>query len=182
VYTEEGTLSFAGYTDSDWGGDLPTRRSTSGNVFLLGNTAISWMSTRQKSVALSSTEAEYVASCKAAQEAIWLRRMLQEIQNIILVGPISELLTTTLSMDSQSAMSLTKNPEFRKRTKHIEIAYHFVRECVANRHITVVKIPTDDNPSDVLTKALPQIKHEKHVRAMGLHSISNTPLVNGGEN
>jgi hypothetical protein len=179
VYSEEGTLAFAGYTDADWGGNLPDRRSTSGNIFTLGNTAISWTSTRQKSVALSSTEAEYMASCTAAQEAIWLRRMLQDIQDIFLVRSISELPSTTLFMDNQSAMALTKNPEYRKRTKHIEIAYHFVRECVASGKISVEYISTDDMTVDVMTKALPQIKHEKHIRAMGLGPVSSAKC---GEN
>lgn len=180
VYSEEGTLAFEGYSDADWGGNRPDRRSTSGNVFTLGNTAISWTSTRQKSVALSSTEAEYVASCTAAQEAIWLRRMLQDIQDIFLVGSISELPTTTLFMDSQSGMALTKNPEFKKRTKHIDIAYHFVRECVANGTISVEYIPTDDMTADVLTKALPQIKHEKHICAMGLGPVPVSSAKRGG--
>jgi hypothetical protein len=108
-----------------------------------------------------------MASCTAAQEAIWLRRMLQDIQDIFLVGSITELPTTTLFMDSQSGMALTKNPEHKKRTKHIEIA----RECVASGTISVEYIPTDDMTADVLTKALPQIKHEKHIHAMGLGSV-----------
>jgi hypothetical protein len=109
VYSEEGILAVSKYIAADWGENLPDRGSTSGNVFTLGNTAISWTSTRQKSVALPSTEAEYMASCTAAQEA--------------------------------------------KRTKHIDIAYHFVRECVANGTISVEYIPTDDMTADVLTKA-----------------------------
>jgi hypothetical protein len=120
-----------------------------------------------------------MASCTAAQEAIWLRRMLQDIQNIFLVGSISELPSTTLLMDNQSAMALTKNPEYRKRTKHIEIAYHFVRECVASGKISVEYIPTDKMAADVLTKALPQIKHEKHIRAMGLCPVSISSAKDG---
>jgi hypothetical protein len=103
-----------------------------------------------------------MASCTAAQEAIWLSRMLQDIQDIFLVCSILELTTTTLLME---------NPEYKERTKHIDIAYHFVRECVANGTISVQYIPTDDMTADVLTKALPQIKHEKHIRAMGLGPV-----------
>jgi hypothetical protein len=144
VYSEEGILAVSKYIAADWGENLPDRGSTSGNVLTLGNTAISWTSTRQKSVALSSTEAEYMASCTAAQEAIWLCGMLQDIQDIFLVGSISELPTTTLLME---------NPEYKKRTKHIDIAYHFVRECVANGTISVEYIPMDDMTADVLKKS-----------------------------
>jgi hypothetical protein len=75
VYPRQGNLTFVGFTDADWGGNRPDRRSTSGYVYLLGGTALSWSSTRQKSVSLSTTEAEYIASSGATQELIWLRRL-----------------------------------------------------------------------------------------------------------
>jgi hypothetical protein len=172
VYPRQGNLKFEGFTDADWGGNRPDRRSTSGYVYLIGSTALSWSSTRQKSVSLSTTEAEYIASSGAAQELIWLRRLLKDVQNISLC-PVPadhavDLPSTPLHIDNQSAMSLTQTPEYRKRTKHIDISYHFVREKVASGEITVIWTPTDDMTADILTKALPPIKHDKHVEAMKL--------------
>jgi transposase InsO family protein len=167
-FPKEGNLSFKGYSDADWGGNIPNRRSTSGTAFILGGTAISWASKRQRSVALSSTEAEYMACSSSAQEGIWLRSLLKDIQNITLLGRETPLPSTLLLMDNQSAMALTKNPEYRKRTKHIDIAYHFVRERVATKELTVVYVPTEDMTADILTKGLSIAKHEKHVKGLGM--------------
>jgi hypothetical protein len=178
VYPRQGNLTFVGFTDADWGGNRPDRRSTSAYVYLIGGTALSWSSTRQKSVSLSTTEAEYIASSGAAQELIWLRRLLKDVQNICLcpvpAAQAVDLPSTPLHIDNQSAMSLTKTPEYRKRTKHIDISYHFVREKVASGEITVIYTPTDDMTADILTKALPLIKHEKHVEAMKLLPLPPT--------
>jgi len=97
-------------------------------------------------------------ACKTcAQEAIWLRRMLKDIQEISLLHKPADLPSSPIYMDNQSAMALTRNAEYQKRTKHIDISYHFAHECVAS-----------DMTVDVLTKALPVAKHQKHIKAMGL--------------
>ena len=108
-----------GYVDADWASDVNDRKSTSGFVFMLGVAAISWGSKKQTSVALSSTEAEYIAAAHAAKEAIWLRRLLTEL------GENLEF-STTLFVDNQSAIAITRNPEFHDRMKHIEVWYHFL--------------------------------------------------------
>jgi len=108
-----------GYVDADWGSDVNDRKSTLGYMFTLSGGTISWSSKKQSTVALSSTEAEYIAGAHAAKEAIWLGRLFAGLQQ-----PSS--FPIPLLIDNQSAIAITKNPEFHDRTKHIDIRYHFL--------------------------------------------------------
>jgi len=165
------SLNFHGFTDSDFAGDQATRKSTSGHVFMMSGGAVSWASKRQSTVAASSTEAEYIATAFATKEAIWLRQLLREIeQHFIDPKEQSELPVTVLYGDNQGSISLTKNPENHQRTKHIDVQYHFTRARVESHEITVEYIPTADMTADILTKSLEWVKHERHLRGMGLVS------------
>ena len=108
-----------GFTDADWAGDIETRKSTSGYIFTFAGGPISWSSKAQVTLALSSTEAEYVSTTQAAQEAIYLRTLLSELN----LPPSSP---TWLQCDNQSAISLTKSPIAHSRLKHIDIQHHFI--------------------------------------------------------
>ncbi|XP_074360629.1 secreted RxLR effector protein 161-like [Apium graveolens] len=119
-----------GYSDSDLAGNVEDRRSTGGMVFYLNNSLITWASQKQRCVALSSCEAEFMAATAAACQAVWLKRLLSQIAKIN-VGPV------TLFIDNQSAIDLAKNPVFHGRSKHIDIRYHYIRECVENGEIEV---------------------------------------------
>ncbi|XP_066324365.1 uncharacterized mitochondrial protein AtMg00810-like [Miscanthus floridulus] len=112
------TARFIGYCDSDLAGDVDTGKRTTGTMFFLGGCLVSWQSLKQKVVALSSCEAEYIASTTAATQALWLSRMLAE-----LLGRIVDVVE--LKVDSKSALALAKNVVFHKRSKHICIKYHF---------------------------------------------------------
>ena len=112
-----------GYSDADWAGDMDDRHSTSGNVFLLAKGAVGWLSKKKATVALSTTEAEYVALSTATQEAIWLRRLLADVGK-----PLEEPIV--INEDNQGAIAMAKNPVGHARTKHIDIRYHFVCEGV----------------------------------------------------
>ena len=138
-----------GWSDADWGGDPDTRRSTSGYVFSLGHGAISWSSKRQSTVVVSSIEAEYKAACSATCEAMWMRRLLEEL------GFPQQKKIVVLS-ENQSCIAIAKNPVFHARTKHIEIQYHFVRENVLDGTISLEYCSTVDNAADIFTKPLPQ--------------------------
>lgn len=159
----KGNESLVGYVDSDYAGDLDKRRSLSGYVFTLGNCAVSWKSTLQATIALSTTEAEYMAVTEAVKEAIWLRGLYGELNN--------HLETTIVFCDSQSAIHLTKDQMFHGRSEHIDIRYHFVRDIISQGDILVQKIGTKDNPADMLTKSLPATKF-KH--CLNLISVYNT--------
>lgn len=155
-----------GFTDSDWAGDRETRRSTSGYVFNLGSGAISWSSKRQSSTALLSCEAEYIGQTQATKEAIWLRRLLKELQ--IAEGEGQAPVATIIYGDNQGAIALAKNPQFHARTKHIDVQHHFVREKQHNGEVDLQYVPTDQQVADGLTKALPKDKFEVFRSALGL--------------
>ncbi|KAH9681068.1 hypothetical protein KPL71_026802 [Citrus sinensis] len=135
-----------GYVDSDFAGDLDKRKSTTGYVFTLAGVAVSWVSKLQTVVALSTTEAEYMAATQACKEAIWIQRLLEEL------GHGQEKIF--VFCDSQSALHIARNPVFHSKTKHIGVQYHFVREVVEDGSVDLQKIHTKENLADVLTKPI----------------------------
>eukprot|EP00794_Sanderia_malayensis_P011707 gene11707-biopygen9383 len=161
---EDGEFKLQGYSDADWAGDINTRKSTSGYVFRLGKATISWKSKRQPVVALSSTEAEYVALCAATQEAIWLRRLLGSLD-------INQDQATQLYEDNQGAIALSRNPNSHSRTKHIEIKYHYVRNVVDNKEIQLIYCPTEKMIADIMTKPLPRPKFEEMRSLIGVEQL-----------
>ena len=119
------------------GGDLDERKSTSGNVFLLNNGAISWSSKKQQCIALSTMEAEFVALSAAAQEGVWLRRFFDHL------GVAKHAANPVLIYcDSQAAIAYTKDPKFHVKTKHIDIEYNYVKDMVARKDVNVQYIYT----------------------------------------
>jgi transposase InsO family protein len=141
--------SVVGYVDSDYAGDLDKRRSLTGYVFTFCGSCISWKATLQH-VALSTTEAEYMAITEAVKEAIWLRGLVGDL------GLTQE--STSVYCDSQSAIHLTKNQMYHERTKHIDVRHHFVRDIVSQGVVSVKKVSTHENPADMMTKAIPVTK------------------------
>jgi hypothetical protein len=159
-----GNPELIGYSDSDWAGDIDTRRSTSGYVFQLSNSVISWSSRKQATVAKSSSEAEYVALSLAAQEAIWLQRLMCDLGKTI-DKP------TIIFEDNQGAIELAKNPKYHNRTKHIDVCHHFVRERVLSKEIKVIYCPTEDMVADIMTKGLPKPCFEKLRKLLGIDVV-----------
>jgi hypothetical protein len=152
-YRKDGNPEIEGWVDSDWGGDTDSGKSTSGWIFKLAGSPISWSSTRQKTVASSSTEAEYVAASDACKEGIWLLGFFNEVNHVF---GFKKQKGIKLHIDNVSAIKLTKNPEFHGRTKHINIRHHLIREYVKNGTIIPVWISGQDNIADILTKPLPR--------------------------
>ena len=128
--------SLIGYSDADWANDVDTRRSTSGYVFQINGSTISWSSKRQYCVTRSSTEGEYVALSHATQEVVWLRRLLNDI------GEKHDQ-PSVMNGDNQGAIELSMNPRFHDRTKHIDVAYHSIREKVNDKSINVKYVRSD---------------------------------------
>lgn len=159
--SELGTL--IGFSDADWAGDQDDRRSTTGNVFLLNGGAMSWLSKKQATVSLSTAEAEYVALSQAAQESTWLKRLLTDLG--MSDGP------TVILEDNQGAIAIVKNPVNHSRMKHIDIHYHYIRECVKNGQIQVQYCPTVDMKADILTKPLTRQRFEHLRREIGLYPV-----------
>ena len=136
--------------DSDYEGDLDRCRSTTGYVFRIHGAPVSWRSMLQATVALSTTEAEYMAMAEGVKEALWLWGLLDDL------GIEQE--NVNLWCDSQSAIHLAKNQVHHARTKHIDVRYHFVRDVIEEGDISLMKVHTNENPADVLTKVVTSIK------------------------
>ena len=134
-----------------------------GYVFVFGRGAVSWASKRQPTVALSTTEAEYMALSAAVKEGMWLRRLIEEL-GMEKDGPLQ------INVDNQSCIALAKNPEYHARTKHIDVQHHFSREKVEEGVVELSYCSTNKMVADVLTKALPKEKHVWCATKMGLHS------------
>jgi hypothetical protein len=139
-----------GYADADWGGDMDTRRSTTGYVFKVYGGVVAWKSRRQPTVALSTTEAEYMASADAAQQATWLRLLLDDLQ----LGPPTDS-PIPIYNDNNGCIALSKNPVHHDKSKHIAMRHHFLREKVEDGSIDLSHVSSASNIADLLTKSLP---------------------------
>jgi hypothetical protein len=155
-------LSLVGFCDADYAGDLDTRRSTTGYIFTLNGAAISWQSKRQPTVAVSSTEAEYMAAAAAVKESLWLRKLLTDFD--------VDISTVDILADNQSAIKLLRNPISSMRSKHIDVIHHFARERVARREVAFHYVTTAAQVADALTKALPLVQHKYCCKGMGVMS------------
>jgi hypothetical protein len=159
-------LVVTGYTDASFQSNIDDFRSQSGYVFCLNGGAVVWKSSKQKTVADSTTEAEYVAASEAAKEAVWIKKFVTEL------GVVPSILDpVTLYCDNNGAIAQSKEPRSHHRSKHILRRYHLIREYVKTEQVKVCKVLTDDNVADPLTKALSQVKHEGHVRSMGMRYL-----------
>jgi len=152
---------FTTYSDADHGGNPDTGKSTTGYAVKIGTGAVSWSSKLQSMVALSTTEAEYIAATSSAMECLWMRSFLSELGYSV-DGP------SLMCMDNQSAVQVAKNPEHHGRMKHLDLRYFWLRDVVERRDVRLEYIPTGQMVADVLTKALGRIKVEEAQRQLGL--------------
>jgi transposase InsO family protein len=158
---KDDNLKLIGYVDADWAGDKTDRKSTSGYLFQLGKATISWTSKKQESVALSSTEAEYIAAATASQEMIWLRQLLSDLQ-VPIIGP------TVMYEDNQGCIKLACNEKSSARTKHIDVRHHHLRDLQARNIIDLKYCASDQMLADVMTKPLARHKLNSISELMGL--------------
>lgn len=163
------------YSDSSHNVDEDDGRSTTGHMFYVGNSPITWCSQKQETVALSSCEAEFMAGTKAARQAIWLQDLLVEI-----MGDSGE--KVVIKIDNQSAIALTRNPVFHGRSKHIHTRYHFIRECVEKGLIEVQHVPGQEQKAYILTKALGRIKFKEMRDLIGVQDVVGEDFKLKGEN
>nr|GFB35223.1 retrovirus-related Pol polyprotein from transposon TNT 1-94 [Tanacetum cinerariifolium] len=133
-----------GFVDSDYAKDPDKGRSITGYAFLVQGCVVSWKATLKHVVALSTTKAEYMALTEAVKEAIWLRGLLEEL--------CVELNRVTVNCDNQGVIHLSQNHVFHERTKHINVRYHFIREVLEAKTVEVMKVGTEHNVVDALTK------------------------------
>jgi hypothetical protein len=144
-------IQLHGFIDSDWAGSADDRRSATWICFSLSFATMSWASRKQKFVALSTTEAEYIAACDACTEAMWLRKLVS--------GPSDQVLNSTMIYcNDQSYVKLSEKPMFHDRSKHIEIKHYILRDKVQKREVVLQYISTDEQIADILVKPLSKMK------------------------
>jgi hypothetical protein len=159
-----GTTRLVGYCDSDLADDIDTRKSTTGALFFLGKSLVSWQSLKQRVVALSSCEAEYIVTTTTATQAIWMARLLGE-----LLG--REPKVVELKVDNKSALALARNPVFHECSKHIDLRYYFIQNYLAEGTVSATYINTVDQLADILTKALARVKFQGLRARIGMVQI-----------
>ncbi|GKA04076.1 putative ribonuclease H-like domain-containing protein [Tanacetum coccineum] len=147
----------------DYAGDNHDRRSTSGGCQYLGRRLVSWQCKKQTIVAISSTEAEYVAAASCCAQVLWMQNQLLDYG--------FNFMNTEIHIDNESTICIVKNPVFHSKTKHIQIRHHFIRDCYEQRLINVVKVHTDDNVADLLTKGFDLARFNFLVVTIGMMNL-----------
>ncbi|GKB47343.1 hypothetical protein Tco_0898096 [Tanacetum coccineum] len=159
-YPQDSPFQLEAYSDSDYAGSHRDRKSTTGGCQFLGRRLISWQCKKQTIVATSSTEAEYVAAASCCAQVLWIQNQLLDYG--------FNFMNTKIFIDNQSTICIVKNPVFHQRTKHIEIRHHFIRDANEKNLIQVLKIHTNDNVADLLTKAFDGPRFEYLVVHIGM--------------
>lgn len=140
-----------GFADADWGGDTNDRKSTSGYIFKVFNSTVSWSSRKQKTVSISSTESEFVSLCSAFCEGMWLKQLLCEL-GIKMNGSFE------IYEDNQACIAIAQEPREHQRMKHIDIKYCFIRNQIQEEGVQIKYIPTEEQLADIMTKGLDRAK------------------------
>ncbi|KAJ9538811.1 hypothetical protein OSB04_031544 [Centaurea solstitialis] len=162
----EDEISVTGYSDASFQTDRDDFRSQSGYVFTLNGGAISWKSSKQDTIADSTTEAEYIAASDAAKEAVWLRNFLSDLR---VVASISRPID--IFCDNSGAVAQAKEPREHHKSRHVLRKYHLIREIIGRGDVRICKIPTEENVADPLTKPLARVKHEAHASSIGMQYL-----------
>ncbi|XP_072066676.1 secreted RxLR effector protein 161-like [Arachis hypogaea] len=165
-------ITVTGFSDSDWAACPDTRRSTTAYCFYVGSSIVSWKSKKQTTVAASSAEAEYRELASATREAIWIKKILLDLQ-LELKQPVS------IYCDSQAAIHIASNPVFHERTKHIEVDCHIVRDKVLEKVIHLLPISTREQVADLLTEPLNPGTFFALIGKLGLKNIFTPNLREG---
>jgi len=173
-----------GYSDSDFASDRTDRLSVLGNVFMLGDGPISWASKKQKSVATSTMDAEYMAMCEASKQSQWLALVLREMGAPDLIGghkfkpTVKEKTKFMIASpvlirgDNQAALGLVRDAQITQRSKHIDVAYHYQRDLMKKDRLRVEFVGTADMVADGMTKPLPKAGFCRFLDLLRLRSVS----------
>jgi len=153
IYNGKANEGLHGYADADWGSDVDTRKSVTGYVIKLAGAPISWTSRKQKTVALSSTEAEYMSLTDAIKQLVWMKSLFKELGSYIH--------KIELNIDNQGAMFIAQNDVVDRKMKHIDIKYHYCRDVIKDGSVQLLFVPTNEQQADIFTKNLNHIKFKE---------------------
>ena len=174
-YPRDQGTELVGFSDASHNIDADDGKSTTGHMFYFGKSPIMWCSTKQEIVALSSCEAEFMAATEAAKQAIWLQELLSEA-----IGKESK--RVVIKVDNKSAIALSKNPVFHRRSKHIHRRFHFIRECVEKEQVEIEHIHGSEQKANILTKSLGRIKFKEMRDLIGVQDVCESKFKLKGEN
>lgn len=167
-YSNQSSFNLSAYTDADFGGSRIDRKSTSGSCYFLGHSIISWFSKKQNIVALSTTEAEYIAAGFCGAQVLWLLQSLRDFGYNYNKIPIF--------CDNTSTINLSKNPILHSRTKHIDIKHHFLRDHIEKHDFELLHVSTKEQLADIFTKPLPLDQFVFIRRELGICSLSSISM------
>ncbi|GJR15232.1 putative ribonuclease H-like domain-containing protein [Tanacetum coccineum] len=159
-YPRVSSFDLESYSDSDYAGANLDRKSTTGGCQFLGRRLISWQCKKQTIVATSTTEAEYVAAASCCGQVLWIQNQMLDYG--------FNFMNTKIYIDNESTICIVKNPVYHSKTKHIAIRHHFIRDAYEKKLIQVLKIHTDDNVADLLTKAFDVSRFQFLVVSIGM--------------
>ena len=159
-YSKESNLSLAGFSDSNWAGNVDDRKSTTGGCFYVGANLVAWMSKKQNFVSLSTAEAEYIATGSCCLQLLWMKKVLIDYG-------ISQD-TKVVYCDNSSAIDISKNPVQHSKTKYIKIRYHFIRDLVERKIVCLEYILTERQNADIFTKPFDRSKFETLRQVIGV--------------
>jgi len=160
LFRSNGPKKVTAFSDADYAQDVKTRRSTTGVICKFADGAVAWFSQKQRCIALSTTEAEIIAANEAAKTVVWLQRLFSDMIQVDSV-PV-------LKCDNAGAVKLAKNPEFHKRSKHIDTRFLWIREKYLNGDLKLEHVAGDHQVADILTKALPKPRFQRLRTLSGL--------------
>ncbi|KAI3742203.1 hypothetical protein L1987_59883 [Smallanthus sonchifolius] len=159
-YSKNDKFNLYAYTDSDYGGCNLDKKSTSGGCQFLGGRLISWQRKKQTCVSTSTAEAEYNAASSCCAQVIWIQNQMLDYGLTFMATPIH--------IDNKSAISITNNPVQHSKTKHIDISYYFIRDQAEKRRIILTKVHTNEQYTDLFTKAFDEARFRYPVESIGM--------------
>ena len=162
VFDDSSDKGIIAFCNSDWASDKIKHKSQTGYFFQLAGASISWQSCAQKTIALSSTEAEYMALCDCCKQAKWIKTLLSKLGINVRHIPVNG--------DNQGSIFLGSNPVQGNRSKHIDIWYHFVWQCIEDKEAKLYFVEGAENPANMFTKVLGHIKFSKFKGQLGFEN------------
>lgn len=165
IYYKDESLTPIGYVDADYGGYTDTRRSTSGELYLMSGGMICWGAHHERTVALSTAESEYMAAARGARQMDWIYLFMSELN-------LPQSRPALIRCDNQAAIALAQSSKGHSRVKHIDIRHHYIRERVEEGALEIRHIAGTENIADIMTKPLSFPRHNELIQLMGLSPSS----------
>jgi Reverse transcriptase (RNA-dependent DNA polymerase)/gag-polypeptide of LTR copia-type len=161
-----GDEHFVIFTDADWANDKSDRKSVSGGVGIFHGGPFCWMSKKQRSVAKSSCESEYIAQAMYASQGQWAAQVFRDLGMPEYISDSGQ--TVDMRGDNQGALALVKNPHLHERSKHIDVCHHYIRDLAEKKKLRVTYVPTAEMPADGMTKPLARVAFERFKGQLGI--------------